>query len=72
MNEGPARPPIAVTYVQWLHSQIEPGTLPFGASLVITDTPTLLERMFPVLRPDHALEARLEARLREPEAEAGR
>jgi hypothetical protein len=72
MNEGPARPPIAVTYAQWLANQIEPGGLPIGASLVIVDVPTLLERMFPVLRPDHALEARLEARLREPEAEAGR
>jgi hypothetical protein len=72
VNEGPIRPPIPVTYAQWLASQIEPGALPIGASLVIVDTPTLIERMFPVLRPNRALEARLEARLREAEAEAGR
>ena len=72
MNEGPARPPIAITYAQWLANQIEPIGLPMGARTVIVDMPTLIERMFPVLRPDHALEARLEARLREAEAEAGR
>jgi hypothetical protein len=72
VNEGPLRPPIAVTYAQWLASQIEPGVLPMGAQTAIVNTPTLIERMFPVLRPNHALEARLEARLREPEAEVGR
>ena len=64
-----AATPGAITYAQWLAHQIEAGAFIVCGPPVL-DWPTLLERAFPVLRPEHALEARLEARLREMEREA--
>jgi len=65
MNEGPAQHG-SITYVQWLINQIEVGGC---LSAPVADWPTLMDRLFPFRRPNHALEARLEARIREIEAE---
>ena len=64
-------PPNAITYCQWLARQVEAG----GVMLCgppVADWPTLWDRLFPGGRPNRAAEARLEARLHELEAEAGR
>jgi len=68
MNEGPA-PTVPITYVQYLINRIQ-GRVGFGYAGPVADWPTLMDRLFPVLRPYHALEERLEARIREIEAEA--
>jgi hypothetical protein len=69
MNEGPATPR-PITYAEWLARQIQGAPFICKVPVPIVDLPALWERMFPVLRPNHALEARLKARLREAERQA--
>jgi len=59
-------PPGAISYAQWLANQVEAG----GGLICgppVHDWPTLWDRLFPGRRPNHAIEARLEARLDELE-----
>ena len=68
MTERPATPG-AITYAQWLAHQLEVGAFIVCGPPVL-DWPTLLEQAFPVLRPNHALEAKLKAQLAEMERQA--
>ena len=65
-------PPGALSYVEYLRREIEDrlqGRWPPCCGPPVADYPTLVDRIWPYRRPNYELEARLEAELREVEAQ---
>jgi hypothetical protein len=72
MTRNAAPPPGGISYAEYLQREIEDriqGTMTFCGP-PIADYPTTWNRIWPYSRPHHALESRLEARLRHLEAQA--
>ena len=70
-NPSVSPPPGALTYVEYLQREIQDRLQGWWTCCgpPIADYPTLVDRVWPYRRPNYEIEARLEAELREIEAQ---